>query len=318
MEVDEIMHRALQIRYVKLHFTLLFPEDAHLPREKVSALRGGMGEMLLRANCIRNRQCEVCDFESECIVQRTLYSRFDVKPEFVTVGDSVGYVLECDNHQEYFQAGETLKFQMTLFGKTIVYFNQFLQALHALGMQGIGKEKEVFRIVSVRNIRNQKILDGNQVWMKNYQVDILENYVKYRMEQIAREGIENRLVFQTPASLKYQGEMLQEFAVEPIMLAIKRRIYMLDCFEGIFVDIREETKDDIVSPNYPRLLYQESHRGAVERYSNRKNSRMVLKGIKGMMQMDSIEEEYLPLFLAGEILHIGKNTSFGFGKYRLV
>ena len=90
------LEKALQVRYVKLHFGLRITEDTRLPMNKVSAIRGGIGEMLLRANCIRDRQCGSCDFESECIVRRTLYSRFDEKPDFVTSGDSVGYVLECE------------------------------------------------------------------------------------------------------------------------------------------------------------------------------------------------------------------------------
>ena len=99
----ELLKRALQIRYVKLRFGLRIAEDTRLPVNKVSAIRGGIGEMLLRANCIRDRQCKSCDFESECIVRRTLYSRFEEKPDFVTSGDSVGYVLECENYNEDFQ-----------------------------------------------------------------------------------------------------------------------------------------------------------------------------------------------------------------------
>lgn len=51
-----------------------------------SAIRGGMGEMLLRANCIRDRVCESCDFEAECIVRRTMYSKFTLRPNYVTNG----------------------------------------------------------------------------------------------------------------------------------------------------------------------------------------------------------------------------------------
>ena len=63
----------LDIRYVKLEFTLTFPNSCVLPISKASAIRGGMGEMLLRANCIRDRNCDNCDFVEECIVQRTMY-----------------------------------------------------------------------------------------------------------------------------------------------------------------------------------------------------------------------------------------------------
>ncbi len=52
------IEEALGVRYIKLHFTVKMLEDTWLPSEKVSAIRGGMGEMLLRANCVRNRSEE--------------------------------------------------------------------------------------------------------------------------------------------------------------------------------------------------------------------------------------------------------------------
>ena len=95
--MDKELLNALQVRFVKLHFTAAFCEDSILPRDKVSAIRGGMGEMLLRMNCVRDRQCGTCDFDRECTVQKILYSPFDRKPDFVTTDGGVGYVLECEN-----------------------------------------------------------------------------------------------------------------------------------------------------------------------------------------------------------------------------
>lgn len=45
--MTEQIWNCLQVRYVKLHFHLRILEDTQLPKNKVSALRGGMGEMLL-------------------------------------------------------------------------------------------------------------------------------------------------------------------------------------------------------------------------------------------------------------------------------
>ena len=72
MELQQVK-RALQVRYIKLHFGLRLLEDTILPVNKVSSVRGGIGEMLLRANCIRDRDCEKCDFEDECIVRSDVW-----------------------------------------------------------------------------------------------------------------------------------------------------------------------------------------------------------------------------------------------------
>ncbi|MDE6435261.1 MAG: CRISPR system precrRNA processing endoribonuclease RAMP protein Cas6 [Lachnospiraceae bacterium] len=308
--MDDQLLQALQVRYIKLHFTISFIEDSILPVHKVSALRGGMGEMLLRANCIRDRACGSCDFESECIVRRTMYSKFEEKPGYVTNGESIGYVLECENYKTYFSQGETLAFNLILFGKTIVYFNQYLQALYTLGMCGIGVNHAKFIIESIKNTCFQDILDGNDIFMKNYQVQTISHYVTHRMKKMT--GTEKTLVFQTPATLKYQGKFLQEFCMDAILSAVKRRIHMLDYFEGIHNDFYHDYQVPV-----PEEISQQQHHVKVRRYSSRQGA-MFLHGITGLVQLKELFPNTLPLLLAGELIHIGKNTSFGFGRYQIM
>ena len=52
--------------------------------------------------------------------------------------------------------------------------------------------------------------------------------------------------------------------------------------------------------------------------NHRKQEKMLLRGIKGFIETEPIKEELLQLLLAGELLHIGKNTSFGFGQYKIL
>lgn len=309
---DSCLYEALQIRYVKLHFTILFPEASSLPVNKVSALRGGMGEMLLRANCVRDRQCEICDFETECIVHRTMYSKFEKKPAYITNHESIGYVLECENYRTDFPAGSTLDFNLILFGKTIVYLNQYLQALYALGMNGLGAEHAIFQILSMTNTRKQDIIIGSNVYMKKYVVQHISDYVEYRMTQLKKYGLKGRLVFKTPLCLNYQNEFLQEFQMDAIINAIKRRIHMLDFFEGMENDFYHGYQVSV-----PEIRAQEHRFVKIKRYSSRKDSHMFLKGIEGFAELTEIPMETLPLLLAGELIHIGKNTSFGFGRYQV-
>ena len=310
------LEHALEIRYIKLHFKVVLLEDTILPADKVSALRGGMGEMLLRANCVRNRECVKCDFESECIVRRTMYSKYDIVPQFVKTNDSIGYILECENYDEEFDEGDSLQFQLILFGKTIVYFNQYLQAFFTLGMEGLGKEHARYRIVSVTNTQNQPLLVNGAVYMKNYQVQTIDEYVKYRMGRICGTECQNRVVFHTPLTLKYQGVFLKEYHMDAMWNAILRRIYMLECFEGMENTVYDI--EELMDSALPDIEWQEAHHVGVRRYSSTQDRKMVLSGIKGFVQLDMIPAQILPVFLAGELIHIGKNTSFGFGRYSVV
>ena len=54
---------------------------------------------------------------------------------------------------------------------------------------------------------------------------------------------------------------------------------------------------------------------SVFRYSTRKNERMILKGIKGYALLPELSEDIWQILMIGELIHIGKNTSFVFGRY---
>ena len=53
------------------------------------------------------------------------------------------------------------------------------------------------------------------------------------------------------------------------------------------------------------------------RYSGTQDKKVALRGVKGDMVLSDIPEDLLPVLLAGEVMHIGKNTSFGFGRYHV-
>lgn len=289
---------------------LVFEEDTILPQNKVSALRGGMGEMLLQQNCIRDRNCKSCRFEEACIVHRTLYTKMKRKPAFMQGEDSIGYLIECENNQIKWRAGEKLSFFFTLFGDSIVYFFQYLQAFYQLGIQGIGKYAAKYSISSIMNEKKEKILDGNTVDLAKYQPESVYFYVVRRREELKKYGCQKKIVFHTPLTLKYQGEYIQKFYTEAFFQALFRRIMMLDYFVEEYID----------SPKldwYPEIVEQSVQKCMVKRYSSTQNTKINLRGIKGYFCLDDIPEEYLDYILAGELLHIGKNSSFGFGRYRI-
>lgn len=313
--MDNKLFAALQVRFVKLRFTAVCTEDCVLPRDKVSAIRGGMGEMLLRMNCVRDRECETCDFETECVVQRIMYTQFEIRPFFATSDGGAGYVLECENYKERFKAGERFDFYLLLFGKTIVYINQIYQALSMLGEQeGIGKYHAKFQIERVTNMEGMSVLENKMINMDRYVIHMLCDYVMFRKMRLGslKGNRELMILFDSPLSLKYQNEYLQEFQIEPIINAVKRKIYVLNCLEGIESGILEYDEYPV-----PGILRQEKRLVSVKRFSMRKNAKMVLKGLQGYVALTGVTEELLELLLVGELIHIGKSTIFGFGRFHL-
>lgn len=303
-----IQNMTLDIPYIKLRFCAAALEDTIMPRSKVSALRGGMGEMLLRQNCVCARECEECRFKKVCVVWHTLYSAMEKAPGYVTGKESVGYLIECTDYREEYAEGDQFAFDLILFGNSIAFFNQYLQAFSQLGMAGIGKHKSRYRITEVKNTRGYRIISGNTVDMREYRISSVGDYITWRKQELSEMQGSYTVRFVTPLCMKYQGEFLTEFQNEAIFSGILRRLQMLNYYEGY-----EPELPDIEA--YPRLVSQTVKRAGTERYSSTQDAKMKLRGIKGELILGSMEEECLDLLLAGELTHIGKNTSFGFGKY---
>ena len=302
---------ALQVKYIKLFFTLQFKEDSYLPEYKESALRGGMGEMLLRANCVMDRNCKQCDFLQECIVHRTMYSHYMIQPPFVKSGDSIGYVIYCDDHRTHILAGDTLEFELILFGNAIVYFNQFVQAFYALGINGLGHNASKFDVLAIKNQFKQPILFHGNINMNYFIPETIHDYVLRRYSMFETSQV--KLEFLMPLTLKNRHEFMKVFDIVPILTAIKRRIYMMNCYIG--KDVEAWYKEPMNDP--PILLQQTARRKGITRYSSTQGKKMTLNGIEGYLNIKNISDSDLCLLLAGELLHIGKNTSFGFGRYTL-
>ena len=301
-----ILQEYLQVKYIKLHFTVEMLEDTYLPVNKASAIRGGMGEMLLRINCISDRNCEKCEFEDECIVRRVMYSKMRIQPAFMTSGDSVGYVVSCEDRNERYMAGDPLEFDMLMFGRMAVYFGQILQAIQYLGYFGLGKNAAHFKVVRLTNSRREEILDGQNVNMSRLQLMSIADYVAYRKRKSTHI---NKIVFRTPLTLKLKGELQSQFDIQAIGEAIERRIYMLNCYEGI------GTGRIVLEGHIPKQISQYVKPVSVERYSSTHDQKIRLSGLCGDITIEQPDEIMMELLLAGELIHIGKNTSFGFGKF---
>ena len=240
----------------------------------------------------------------------------EIQPEFMSSGDSVGYVVECDNYKTEFAKGDRFEFRLLLLGKTIVYFAQILEAFYRLGLSGIGKDKAKYTVVEVLNSKKEPIMDGNNIHMERFKVGTLGDYIDYRLKKILNstdietQGVLN-IRFASPLSIKYNGEQINEYVPEAIIKALERRVYVLCCFEGI------EADKNIYTGGLPELETKTCRKVDIPRYSFRKSEKMVLWGLEGEVILTGIDQELLELLIAGELVHIGKNTSFGFGKYKI-
>ncbi len=310
MAVEMIEKENFNIRYSKIQIVFQFTEDTTMSENKVSAIRGGMGEMLLRQYCLSNRNCQECKFKEDCAVPRIFYHPLKIKPEYVTMGESLGYIIECENRKKKFKKGDRLKINFILFGNVIIYFSQILQALYTLGICGIGKSHSKFQIIDILNEEEQHILQNGAVDNNKIKINTIDKYIQDCLATLKRS--ERKVIkFYSPLSQKYRGQWLNEFDGQALTEAAIRRIYLLNCMEG------NDIGKIYLESEFPQVEYQKVQRAQISRYSNTHKSRITLHGIEGECQLENVNDEALYYLIAGQLTHIGKNTSMGFGRYTI-
>lgn len=300
------------IRFTQMRIKLLFPETCILPMYKVSAIRGGLGQMLLAQNCIHGGDCHECGFVSSCIVKNIMYAPFKIKPPSVTKDESMGYVIDCTDTRERYKAGDSLLVRFTLFGDTISYIMPVIYALTTLGCLGLGKDRAKFQITEIKNRYQKFILRGGTINLKNVLVETIGQYVDERMNygSVGESPVKVNLL--SPCTVKYQGKFLEEFNEHSLVVSMLQKLYHYQLYEG-----NDAEKGYWNEEEFPVICMQQMRKVTIPRYSTTQEKKMYLKGIQGELELAECSERMQRLLYATEILHLGKNTRFGFGKIKV-
>lgn len=301
------------IRFTQMRIKLAFQETCSLPSYKVSAIRGGLGQMLMAQNCIRDGACHECNFVSSCIVRNIMYSPFKIKPPSVTSEESMGYVIDCTDTRERYKAGDSFLVRFTLFGDTISYIMPVIYALTALGYAGLGKEQARFQITEIINRYQKPILRNGTINLKNVLIETVEQYVDERMShRNAEGGVHLKIKLLSPCAVKYQGQFLEEFNGCSLVMSMLQKLYHYRLYEG-----NEAQKEYWEKEEFPIICRQHMKKVTIPRYSTTQEKKMYFNGIQGELWLAECNERLQRLLYATEILHLGKNTRFGFGKIQV-
>lgn len=300
------------IRFTQMCIKLVLQENCSLPLYKVSAIRGGLGQMLMAQNCICDGACRECNFVSSCIVRNIMYSPFKIKPPSVTNEESMGYVIDCTDTRERYKAGDSLLVHFNLFGDTISYIMPMIYALTTLGYTGLGKGKARFQVVEITNRYQQPILRDGMINLKNVRIETVGKYVDERMNHKNAESAYLKVKLLSPCAVKYQGEFLEEFNGRSLVMSMLRKLHHYRLYEG-----NEAQKEYWNEDEFPIVSRQHMKKVTIPRYSTTQEKKMYLKGIQGELELEKCNERLQRLLYATEILHLGKNTRLGFGKIQV-
>ncbi|HOV84909.1 MAG TPA: CRISPR system precrRNA processing endoribonuclease RAMP protein Cas6 [Syntrophobacteraceae bacterium] len=292
-----------------------------LPPYRGSTLRGAFGLALLRSACVlRQQKCPTCLLRRKCIYSYTFETplwgengelrRYAAAPHPFVLTLEVG-------REEVHEAGSEFEFAVTLVGRAVDFLPYYVHAFQRMGETGIGKGRGRFEVLRVLEMDV-----GDEIAGPVYEGGVLrvprtvlglEDALAVAGE-LSGDGVTLDLL--TPLRLVYGGELCREPAFHVLVRNLLRRLHNLTLFhcddgapppDGALIDLAEQ-----VVPDRRDIRWHDW-----ERYSHRQERRMKLGGLLGKISYRGDLAPFLPLLVLGSWVNLGKNTSFGLGRYRV-
>ena len=290
-----------------------------LPYFKGALIRGSFGKLFRRVVCMqKNTDCPDCICRFKCPYAFIFESpRLENNGLWQASHEPHPFVFEppFDDKRSY-GPGEELSLGLLLVGEGIEYLPYFVLVFEDMGKVGIGPRRGRFKVIeTVADDLNsgQTIFHGEERTFINHIPHIVLADLNHSKEQIKRLKID----FVTPVRLQHRGKIADAVTFPMLIRAVMRRYSWLSSLycdtlpDHPYADIVKQSSNIEVSKS--RLSWRD-----LEHYSYRQKRIIRLGGLVGSIFFEGDLEPYMPLLKLGEYLHIGKNTVFGLGKYRLL
>lgn len=314
-------------RVARFELTLEARDRLRLPPYKGSVLRGGFGHVFRKVACIaRGGECPPCVLKAVCP-----YAYI-----FETPPPSDSLILRKYPHAPHpfvieppldaatiYEPGTSLTFGLVLIGKAIDYLPYFVYAFDQLGRIGLGMDRGTFRLAEVRGEAGsgeagawRPIYSGDRKILSNGFLVHTGRDVVNAHEHDHSFSKEVTLQLLTPMRLRFDEALVNHLDFHVLIRNLLRRLSALSYFHcGHQLDL--DFRGLIARAEQITTEKTELHWADWHRYSNRQKRKIQMGGLIGQVTYSGPLAEFLPLLRLGELVHIGKGTVFGLGKYHM-
>lgn len=312
--MDDDSHSGL--RCVRIRIRLRLRAAGAVSRSWTTTLRGGFGVALREMSCsLRRDNCNGCLlsrvcaygylFETPVIESDRIMRKYTQAPHpfiFESEGRLVSQVTE----------NERAELAMVLVGGSNVYLPHVFLALQELGKKGLGRDRVPYEIESLVTENGHAVYEASRG-------TVLDRPTPKTL--CLEPGPSRRgrfsLVFETALRLQHEGELCRKPGLAAIVAALRRRLFLLRYFHGdgcaeqlaaSFLDAAQDAAE----------LENTFDWTDAKRTSTRQGRDIPIGGVTGRITCEGDVGALEPLLRAGEYVHVGKNATFGLGKYRLL
>lgn len=308
------------IRYQKFKFTLQAIDQLVLPYYKGSTFRGGFGTAFRRVVCaLKRKDCKDCMLKTKCIyayIFETSPSE-DTKIMNMNKYETVPhpFIIEPpEDTRHLYEQGDNLAFNLILIGRAVDYLPYFIFTFDELGKSGIGKGRGKYRLIKVDS-------GSNMVYSSEERTIRATSSEERDIPEVFDFNLDTdgaiTLRFLTPTRIIHQRALAVNLEFHILIRSLLRRLCLLHYFHCEKKEPSWDHKQIIHEAEKVTIENNALKWWDWERYSSRQDIRMKMGGVVGYITYKGNPEQFLPILRAGEILHVGKGTSFGLGRYEL-
>lgn len=305
------MDSLLSLPIVRYQLTFQVTEEIMLPEYAGSTLRGAFGRALRKISCMtKQADCKSCMLYRTCpytnIFETPAPTSHQIQ-QFSQVPN--GYIIEPPKWgEQYYSVGETLRFNLVLFGRLIEQLPLITFAFKRAFEYNLAGGKAILKDIAYYSMAQQAYLSilnkGN----------IIEHHKQIILPDNLPEDFTLEIL--TPLRLQDNGKPLQpnEITLSRFLISLAKRIALLSEFHHQPLALNFEQLIALLPQiqDEKQLKWQDW-----TRYSSRQQQKMKLGGVIGQWQFNHLPPEWAKLVYFGQWLHNGKNATFGLGKYQI-
>lgn len=304
------------LRWKAFTFTYMAKQDLQLPPFKGATLRGSFGLTFKHVVCpTPGTECKECRLRENC----PYFYVFDtpVKEDSAVMRKYTNaphpFIIEPpEDERTLIGKGETITFRLILIGHAIEYLPHFIYTFMRAGELGIGRGRRHADLVKVV-VDGENILNDKKISPFTFETNTLTLHTQ-QSKASACYNVHLRLPF--PVRIE-KNSKLWGSDIEPsfgaMMRNLLRRITLLAYFHCNGTP-QYPFKDILPLLNDVKTKSWDLKAKTIARFSRRQHKKTPLRGVIGTVNYEHVPEIFIKYLQVAEDIHVGKNTSFGFGK----